>query len=331
MINLNFNLAWILVPIVVIIGLTVLNVGQCNSNTDLETYNRQLGGDLTLAEHKLQSANNKLGVSNSELMTQKELAEKLQKDNEEKDEAFEKFKEENNLVIKSRDRAIAELKQKIKGGTSEVILPDVVECIDLKKKCLIGYHWQDNLGRFQFSDPNIFNSGDETLETSQMFRIHGEIYEQKDGSLQTRRLVLREVYKDAESGEYKDIPDAKADIIDSDFQYHNPPSIETEWNWTNLFTLRPIVLGSVKMIPDIGNMDIGVGLEILGAWGVGLNTHTSFNFSDPRRIGQYIGLSYSPTFFGKDLNFGLGLSIGTPFYKFGQEADFKIDLLFYLF
>jgi len=328
--NINLDLKWLLIPVAIIIGLVVFNVNQCNGNAELDTYNRQLSGDLSSAERELQEAHYKLGVSKSKLMTQEDLMEKLRKDNEEKDAAFERFKEENNLVIKSRDKTIASLKQKIEGGISEVVLPDVEGCIDLNEKCLIGYNWKDNLGRFQLKDPNIFNSNDEVFETNQLFKVFGEIYRQEDSSLLIRRLVLREVYKDAESGEYKDIPDAKADIVDSQFDYHNPPTIDTEWKWTDLFRLRAIALTNIAILPNSGDLSLGLGLEFFSFKGLGINTHTTFNFTDPEKFAQNIGIAYNPTIMDTELNLGVHVSIGTPFAKFFQGYVFSTGLIFYL-
>lgn len=142
--------------------------------------------------------------------------------------------------------------------------------------------------------------------------------------------MLREVYKD-ESGEYKDIEGAKADIIDSEFQYHNPPEIKTEFNWKDLFRLRAIALGSVEAIPEGGDIRLGLGVEFFNLEGFGINSHTGFDFKDSKHIAQYIGMSYSPRLFDLDFNLGLGASVGTPLYKFFNEYSFKIDLIFYLY
>jgi hypothetical protein len=302
---------------------------SCNKkvNEELQTYNRQLQGQLSDKERELQKAHHEKGLLKSELITRDELNKRLEEDNEEKDKNFENFKKEHNLQIKSKDKTIASLKQTITDGTSTVIVSNEAECN--LGSCIIGYNWEDSLGRFKLKDPNILEKGNETFESSQLFKVYGEIWEQQDGSLQTRRLVLREVYKDS-SGEFKDIDGAKADIVDSEFQYHNPPEIETEFDWTDLFRLRAIALGGVEALPEGGDLRLGLGLEFFNWEGLGVNTHTSFDFDDPKNIGQYLGLAYSPNFFDFDWNLGLGVSIGTPFYKFFQEYSFKVDLIFYL-
>lgn len=288
----------------------------------LETYKRQLSGQLTDKERELQEANHEVGMLQSKLVKQSELA-KLE--NEEKDKKFDALKKEYNLRIKSRDRTIAKLKQKI-GGETEVVIGE--ECTNLEN-CVISYNWEDHLKRFKLQDPNIFEKGNEVFESEQLFKIYGEIYEQEDGSLQTRRLVLREVFQD-EDGEYKPIPDAKADIIDSDFQYHNPPTIDTEWHWTDLFTISPIAVISATAYPDSGALKLGVGMEFFQWSGLGVNTHTAMDFKDIKKWEHRIGLQYRPTISEKKLNLAIGASAGTPYYKLGQEWSFNVDLLFYL-
>jgi len=320
--DIKLDIKWVIIPIIIIVSLIAFSKYQNNSNTKLETYNRQLSGQLSESEKKFQKSNHEVGMLQSKLVTQGDL-DKLK--NEEKDAKFDALKKEHNLRIKSRDRTIAKLKQTI-GGETEIVISG--GCANLEN-CVISYNWEDHLKRFKLQDPNIFKSGDEVFESGQLFKIYGEIYEQRDGSLQTRRLVLREVFQD-EDGNYQHIPDAKADIIDSDFQYHNPPTIDTEWHWSDLFTISPIVLVSATAYPDSGSLRFGLGMEFFQWAGVGLNTHTAFDFEDFKKWEHRIGLQYRPTISDKQLNMALGASAGTPYYAIGQEWSFNIDLLFYL-
>jgi hypothetical protein len=327
--NINFDLKWIIIPIAIIIGLSVFNIRQCNNNEQLETYNRQLSGNLSAQEYKLQQANNKLGVSESELVTQQELAERLKKDKEEVDKEFEEFKEKHNLIIKSRDKTIASLKQKLKGGTTDVVVSEDEEgCGGIEDRCVISYNWADLYNRFQLTDPNIFEKDNEIFESEQIFKIYGEIYEEKDGSLQTRRLVLREVFKN-ENGEYKPIPDAKADIVASKFQYSNAPFIE-KWKWQDLFRLRGIFIGGVEILPNSGNTVFGLGLEFFTYSGIGIGSYTMLDFQQPELISQHISLQYNPTIMNTELNLGVFVSIGTPFAEFFNKYQFNTGLVFYL-
>ena len=320
----NKYFLWVFIALLIIGGLFIRSC-QVEENERLRTYNRQLEGQLTEKERELQKLNTELGVAKSELVTQKELAKRLKEDKEEVDIAFKKFRKKYNLEIKSRDKTIAELKQKIAGGTTVV----VVEGCDDINHCVISYGWEDTLGRFKLTDPNIFEKDNETFESNQVFKVYGEVWQQKEGSLQIRRLILREVFKNAD-GEYEPIENAKAEIVDSKFEYHNPPAIDTEWTWKDLFRLRAIAVPSITMIPDPGRLRLGVGLEFMSWKGLGINTHTAFDFEDASKIEQRIGLAYSPKIFGLDLNLAVGVSAGTPFAHAFQEYSINFDLLFYI-
>jgi len=124
--NINFDIKWIIIPVtLIIVSFLGVKYYQNNiSNKRLEVYNRQLSGDLNELEEQLQGAHYELGVSKSKLVTQKELAKRLKKDNEEVDEEFEKLKKEHSLIVKKRDRTIAGLKQQLEGGVTEVIVSE---------------------------------------------------------------------------------------------------------------------------------------------------------------------------------------------------------------
>ncbi len=323
----------VVVILLVVAGLFVFQSYRCgksNGNEALDIYKRQLSGQLTEKERELESAHHELGVLKSELVSRDELEKRLQKDKEELDQAFEAFKRQHGLIIASRDKEIAELKQHISDGKVDVVVGSQEDtCLaENLRKCNISYKWQDVYGRFKLTDDNIFDSKAE-FTAHQIFKVYGEVWSQSDGSLQTRRVVLREVHR-KDDGTYEDIPDAKAEIVESSFEYHNPPALQTEWSWRQLFTLRPIVMGHMNFYPYI-NTELGAGIEILNIYGVGLNSTTYFNFTNPELIGQSLGLSYSPTFFDRPLNFGVGISVGTPFLQFGQAWSAKASLLFYLY
>lgn len=328
--NINLDIKWLIIPVILVVGLLAFNGYQHKSNSELETYNRQLRNDLTSVERELQSSNHELGIAKSQLMTQTELADILKNDKEEVDKEFDKFKKKHNLTIKSRDKTIASLRQKLSGGqTTVVVSGDDAGCVGIEDRCIISYSWEDVLSRFQLTDPDIFTEGGEIFESNQVFKIYGEIWLAKDSSLQTRRLILREVYLD-ENGEYQPIPGAKADIVESNFQYHNPPSIKTESKWTDIFRLRVIVASSVTAFPDGGRLRLALGAEFLNIIGIGINSHTAFDFKDAERIEQRIGISYNPSLFGSELNMALGASVGTPFAHIFDEYSINLDFIFYL-
>ena len=319
---------WALVGLLVFGG-GMLSKCQSDANARIQDYNRQLEGKLSDQEREMQQLNTALGLAKSELLTQKELSERYKKDREEIDEEFDKFVKKHNLEIASRDRTIAKLKQKIGGdGTAVVVAPNEESCKNVEK-CVISYNWEDTLKRFKLTDPNIWESGDEVFESEQVFKIYGEVFQQKDGSLQTRRLVLREVTQ-LEDGTYEPIPNGKAEIVDSKFEYQNPPRLELEKDWTDLFTLRMIAVGSVTAFPDPGATNFGLGVEFFNWEGLGINTYTAINFKNIEKTEQRLGVTYSPTFFDRPLNLGIGASVGTPFANFFQEVSVNIDLIFYL-
>lgn len=320
---------WILL-VAILFGGGYISKWLSDKNEAIETYNRQLQGQLTQKEKELQQLNTKLGLSESELVSQKELAKRIMEDKEEVDKAFEKFKKDHNLQIVSRDRTIANLKQKIKNGETVVTIvdPNNINC-DNVSRCAISYVWSDPHNRFNLNDPNIWEKKNETFESKQVFKIYGEVYEQEDGSLQTRRLVLREVIQD-ENGNYVPIDGGKADIIESKFEYDNPPKLDLEKSWKDLFKLRLIAVGSVTAFPDSGATKFGLGLEFFNWEGLGINTHTAFDFRDAERSELRLGISYSPTIFEQKLNLGVGVSAGTPFGNFFNEVSTNIDLIFYV-
>jgi len=330
----KYFLMSILVIVLVAVGLKMRGCQIQSHNNAMEIYKRQLSGQLTEKETELQNLNTELGVSRSKLLAQSELSKRLKQDQEEIDAEFDEFTKNYRLDIKSRDRTIARLQGIINGGKSDVgvdpVDPDNNNiCSTVGDKCVIWYVWQDDLDRFQLSDPNIFNKGDETFKNSQIFKVYGEIWQQEDGSLQTRRLVLREMFLDID-GEYKPIPDAKAEIIDSEFEYHNPPAQETEWSFTDLFRLRVMAIGGIEILPNSGNVAFGLGLEFFTLYGFGIGSYTSLDFKNPENISQHISIQYNPTIFDTELNFGAFVSVGTPFARAFNGYQFNTGLVFYL-
>jgi hypothetical protein len=324
-----------LLAVILVVALVAVNAYWSKFKTDdqLETYRRQLSGQLTQKEQELQQANSDLNILNSKLVSQQELADELGRENTKLDQEFEDFKRKHNLIIKSKDRTIARLQGQISGGNSDAgTTPNngtaQEVCDSARENCTFNYSWEDRYGRFQLVDPDIFESGDESFTYSQSFRISGEVYEQQDGSLMTKRLTLNEV--NLVNGGWVDIPGAKVEIVASDFKYHNPPAIETEWEWTDLFRLRGVAIASVSLFPDTGHLKLGLGLEFFNFEGFGINSHTAIDFTDLNSWEQRIGLAYSPKFCNLDLNFALSVSVGSPFTRFGQVWTFNTGVIFYL-
>jgi hypothetical protein len=321
-------LPWIVVIVVAIVGGIFLTqyIKQIGISDQLEIYNRQLSGQLTEKEEVLQRFNSDLGLAQSDLMTQKELNAKLAADKRDLDKKFEAFKKEHNLQVDSLSNTIASLKQQIIDGHSSTTITGDCDNID---KCIIGYVWQDTMGRFKLSDPNIFVKNNEIFYSSQLFSIHAEVYRQSDGSLKTQRLLLHEVYKDGE--EYKDIEGGKAEVVQSSFDYVNPPILEEEFVWTDLFHIRPVFVKGIELYPEIPDVRIGVGAVFFGYKGLMLGSFTSFDFDSIDNITQNVSISYVPEINNIKLTFGVFASLGTPFVKPFQEYSLQTGIILYAF
>ena len=99
----NKYFLWALI-VIGVLGTFQMRSCQMKENEKLQTYNRQLQGQLSDKERELQE----------------DLTERWKKEKEEIDKKFEKFKKEHNLKIRSKDRTIAALKQQIQGGDTDV-------------------------------------------------------------------------------------------------------------------------------------------------------------------------------------------------------------------
>lgn len=307
---------------IVLVFLAGFKIKSWFDDKDLETYKRQLSGALTEKEKELQKSHHEIGVLRSELLTQQELAEKINKDKDALDKEFKTFMKEHGLQIKSRDRTIAELNQRIEGGSTVVVVPDGNGCADIKTRCLISYNWEDTLKRFKLNDPDIFKQSNEIFESNQFFQIRGIVAEQKDGFLQVRQITLLEVYKDKD-GKYVPVPDGKANIIDSKFEYSNEPIQDNSLLSFKLIAVAGFRGLDYKVFP-------GLGLEFLSYKQFGLNSTTFFNFKQFSNSEQHIGANYRLKLFDTQFNFGLGLSIGTPFNNMFDEYSLSGNAIFYI-
>ena len=228
-----------LVIVVAFVALFILSGKGIQDTKELQKYKRQMSGQLDASERLLQSANASLGLSQSKLVKAEELL-----DTETAE--FDKFRKEHRLIIKSRDRTIASLKQEAE-GTATVI----------EKDGIISYSWKDRHNRFSLTDDNIFVAGDEVFVAKQTFRITGSVWRQKDGFLKTRKLVLEEVYKDS-SGAYTAL--GTANIVESKFNYTEEAPAEPPWIDLKL---------RARLSLDTG-WAVGAGLEVIELFGIGL-------------------------------------------------------------
>ena len=210
--------------IIIILGAAgAFKINSCTKSdyeTQLAIYTRQLNGQLSDTERELQAANNALGVSSSKLLSQEELNAQLAKDRDALDAKFKEYIKKYELEIASRDETIARLNQQLSGGNSGTTILGCDALVEQIKTCTISYYWSDTLGRFKLTDPSIFVQNDESFTSEQYFAITGEIWRQKNGSLETHRIILQEV-TNLGDGEYQDVPSGKAEIVSSEFFYTN--------------------------------------------------------------------------------------------------------------
>lgn len=310
-------------------GLWARSCENAEASAAMNTYKRQVAGELSDNERDLQRAHKEIGIMESRLTTQEKLTSKWKLSSSRKNKALKRFIKKHKLKIKSMDTTIVSLRQKINGGSTVVtIITDDDRCSEATDKCIISYDWNDDLDRFKLSDPNIFTDGDESFESEQVFKIYGEIYEQSDGSLQTRRLVLKEVTLNS-GGKYEPINDVESNIISSNFTYTNSPII-SDTGWKDSFRLSPVILGSLSAYPDSGSTRLGLGVQFFSWSGFGINTHIGFSFKDAEKMEHRLGFVYRPTLLKKRLNFAIGTSIGSPYVHFGDRWSRNVDLLFYL-
>lgn len=314
----------IIISVIILISVFTIGyfVGHHKNSLELETYKRQVSGKLSQKEEALESANNDLGIAKSQLLSQQALNEQLKKDKEEYNQKFQDFIKKYNLEIVSRDQTIAELKQTTVGGTTEV---NGVQINSDSTSTSISYSYTDPQKRFHLIDPDIFKPNNETLITDQKFKITGEIYKQKDGSLETRRLVLREVIQNPD-GSITEIPNAKATILNSQFQYSNDPQEDVPQNNPSIFHPRLIGIANVNIIDHTGQMNFGLGAELLNYKGFGISSGLGMDFQTLQRSQLQIGLEYQPP----PLNVGFGVFAGTPFNNLGNEWSLSTGLIFYI-
>lgn len=312
---------WIVI-ILGIVGVFAFNSYRTSQfNAQLDTYKRQLTGQLSDKEREIQTLNTELGLSQSQLVTQKELNKKLAADKDMINAEFEKFKKEHDLIIKSKDETIAQLRQQISGGQTNI---DISDCV-LPKDCVISYEWQDTYKRFQLKDADIFIKDNEIFNSSQIFVIKGEIYKQKNGFLETRRVQLNEVYKVIENDKevYRPIPESKIDILDASFVYTDSP--DTDLN-SRLFTLR--FFGGAGY--NFNNIGVLGGLEILHWKNFGLNSSTFFDTDSIKNSQGGLGIDYNLKIFNVPLNIAPGISIRTSFNNIFKHNNFGLDLIFFI-
>ena len=308
--------------LVMVAAFTTFKIKAYFDGKELDTYRRQLAGDLTAKEKQIEQQNKVLGLAQSQLVTQKQLNDQLKNDRDALAAEYDKFKKDHDLIVKSKDETIAQLKAQITGGTSVVI-----NSCTLPKDCVIGYQWQDTYGRFKLQVPNILVQGNESFSNTQYFKILGEIDAQnpKTGYLEARRVTISEVYPVTKDGQttYNEIPGSVVSVVDSQFVYVNDPTVIKD----KFFNPRLVFFG----LYDFTGFKGGLGMEVVHYKGFGLNSFTAFDTGDWSKTAQHIGILWSPKMFGTiPMNFGIGPSVGTRFNNLFHSWVVGIDLGFYI-
>lgn len=308
--------------IIMFLVLIITNVGfYIYGNYNGFSTSKNTAQVLNEKEKQLESLNTELGISKSQLTSQSDLNKKLASENDELKSKFNDFVKNNNLKIISVDDSIVSVKQQTKGSKQVVVVSSNCSVNTEKNNPVISYEWHDEFNRFYLKDPNIFNPNDTIFTASQNFKIVGEVFKQKNGKLETRRMVLQEVreLKD-NTGRTKYIPidGIQAKLVDSEFNYIEDGEIK-------IFRPRAIALFDT-------NRYIGLGVELFNFHNIGLNTHLSIpvSFSQFKNGTMRFGGAYNFVFDEIKTNIGLGASIGTEFDRLFHSYNFSLDILFYL-
>lgn len=324
-----------------LLTLWLLKARQANQlEQAMETYKRQLSGQLTEKEQELQAAHLQLGIAQSKLLTQEALTEQYKREKFKTSEEFEQFKKKHNIEIESFHKTIAKLEQQIKNGTTVVVVepgnntPRTDGLIDPKKDKL-RYNWKSNDGRFELDDQDVFTPNNETFKLKQTFRIVGEVYREKVGFLKTSKLSIEEVVIDGKNSDgtpkYKTVGEAQ--VVESSFKYTEraPDYFMPRTRWYGAWGLVGAHLSVHNL--EVQRFLVSTGVRFL-QWpkvGLGLNTQLFIDTGDVKESGWGLGIDYRPVIKETQLNVGLGFSVHTPFNSnFGREYFYNFGLLFYL-
>lgn len=317
------------VAVIFILVLFVLFLGVAlnEQQRKIEALTMQL--EVSNKNHQLdiQTLNEDLGLADSELTSQKTLTEQYKKQLSDKDSEFEKERIKYKLEIRSRDQTIATLRGKTNGGSSGT---GTVACPGLppEKQPVVDYFWQDNLKRFRLDDPNIFVQNNETFTYSQNIKVKGEVFKDKTGNVQVRRVAIEEVTLDG-----KPIEGAKVSLIESKFDYVNEKLEEKEKKLVDVFTFRPLATFDIALQPGIGFEVANLGRYIDYA-NVGVYGKVSADVSDPlkgslqnSRLGIGLNYHFIPPFV--KTNFAVGAAVNLPFNKLDSPV-LTVDAILYL-
>jgi len=289
-----------------------------------QKYERQIAGKLTEIEKQKQEFNKELGIAEAKILSEKEFKEKYKEEKEQVSKEYEAFKKKYNYKVASYEKAIADLKSKIAGGTTTVIVENNVCETEDGKKPVISYKYVSPHKRVALIDPDIFVEDNEMLEMKQRFKIYGETLVEKNGNLKTKRLVLTEVVE-KEDGSYFEI--GKAEIIDYKFTYTVEPPDADKRSWTERHLDLFSMMGSASYGWNSG-LKFGVGVELLNFKdvGIGLLVQTDIQFDQWEKSGTAAGISYRIP----KTNIGISVNVGTEFVKPFKSIYINGAIIFYI-
>jgi len=331
--------------VIIILGVLLLASSALATNFFYSWQNEQL--KLSDKDAQIQRLDTDLGLAESSLLSVRELNKKFKTEINEIPGLKDKL-DEFNLELKSRDRTIASLRNKIKGGTTVVTVgpkkpnsdgsaTSVREC-DLGdvEDMIIAYAWTDPSGRFNLTDPDIFIENNEEFTAEQYMVVTGKVFFGKDGQLQVKHVEIKEMLPDGigEDGKtkYKEASSSSVALLDSQFDYTNNLAVR-EKGLLDVVTLRPFGSFNTSVQP-------GLGLEIvnLGRWidyaNIGLNVQITGDFSDPlggslQRSQIRAGIHYHLLPPILNTNFAVGASVGVPFNNLSQPV-FSVEIILFL-
>lgn len=310
---------------------------------ELQLYKRQMADQLTDKEKQLEGANQKLGLSQSKLMEQKDLAKAFEQDRVKVSADFEKFKKQYKIELESYQKTIASLQQQLHGGKTTVSggeprlpsdpRPDKQfdKPIDPRVSKL-AYDWKSEDGRFELQDPDVFVRNNETFKLQQNFRVIGEIYREKTGFLKTQRLTIEEVLPDGKNPDgtvkYKTI--ASANIVDSKFNYTE--SAPDSWiPKKGAFGLWPTISAGLSLANGLNpHLVIGTGIDWVSYKGLGSGVNIYVDTTIIQQSAFGLDISYRPTILGHQLNLGLFAGIATEFVRPFNSYDILGGVKFFL-
>lgn len=304
---------YVTAALVVIIG--VFDYVKLRKQLAVErTKTRQAEGYLSQEERDLIAQNEALNLANSNLVVDVAKFKKDAKTNREKYQKslkdFDKFNEENNLLLQEFRSTIHTLKQKV---TRLKNTPPQTKIVVKEGKCeentTVGYSFTDRYSRLTFHTPNCLKDGNETYSLNQAFSIYGEAHQQADGLLRTNSMNLNEL----DPNDHTKVI-ATANLVSSDIRYVplDIPKVKYE-----KLTLGFGLDHNLKT-------NINAGYNIFHYSKFYLNA--GINLSSNQDLFPSFNVIYRPDFLSKPLNLGLSTGAG---YDFDVGFNYLLGLSFF--